>query len=194
MYSQSYSSLAEKQYLKYMLLLLHWERPLRLTVYTDYSLRLLMYLACKEDGLATIAEVAESYGISKNHLTKVAHQLGVAGYVATVRGRSGGLRLSKPKETIGLGEIVRHTEPDMALVPCFEPVDAACAIRRCCVLRRALEKARFAFLEVLDRYTLNDLVRPRGPLRALLFIAPERALSSTLARSSNKQVKVNGPA
>jgi Rrf2 family transcriptional regulator, nitric oxide-sensitive transcriptional repressor len=77
------------------------EKCLRLTVYTDYSLRLLMYLALKENGLATIAEVAESYGISKNHLMKVAHQLGVAGYVATVRGRSGGLRAwqSPPKQS-----------------------------------------------------------------------------------------------
>ena len=85
---------------------------MRLTVYTDYALRLLMYLALKDDGLATIAEVAGSYGISKNHLTKVAHQLGVGGYVGTVRGRGGGLRLAKPAEKIGLGEVVRRTEPD----------------------------------------------------------------------------------
>lgn len=145
---------------------------MRLTVYTDFSLRLLMYLALKDDGLATIAEVADSYGISKNHLMKVAHQLGVAGYVVTVRGRSGGLRLAKPLAAIGLGEVVRHTEPDLALVPCFEPVDAPCAIRRCCVLQRALDKARAAFLAVLDGYTLADLVQPRSSLQALLAIAP----------------------
>ena len=85
---------------------------MRLTVYTDYALRLLMYLALKEDGLATISEVAEGYDISKNHLMKVAHQLGVAGYVDTIRGRNGGLRLAKPAKAIGLGEVVRHTEPD----------------------------------------------------------------------------------
>jgi Rrf2 family transcriptional regulator, nitric oxide-sensitive transcriptional repressor len=145
---------------------------MRLTVYTDYALRLLMYLAVKEDGLATIAEVADSYGISKNHLVKVAHQLGVAGYIATVRGRAGGLSLAKPAEKIGLGELVRRTEPDMALVPCFSPVDAACAIQSCCVLRTALGKARLAFVEALDNYTLRDLVRPRGQLRAFLAIAP----------------------
>ena len=133
-----------------------------------------MYLALKDDGLATIAEIAESYDISKNHLTKVAHQLGVAGYVVTVRGRNGGLRLGKPAEAIGLGEIVRLTEPDMAVVPCFKPVDAACALRRCCVLRSALHKACFAFVEVLDRYTLSDLVQPRQRLQALLSIAPFR--------------------
>lgn len=145
---------------------------MRLTVYTDYALRLLMYLAVKDDGLATISEVAASYGISKNHLMKVAHQLGVAGYVDTVRGRSGGLRLAKPVEAIGLGDVVRHTEQDMALVPCFKPVDAPCAIRPCCVLRRALEKAGAAFLEVLDGYSLGDLVKPRTPLRSLLGIEP----------------------
>jgi Rrf2 family transcriptional regulator, nitric oxide-sensitive transcriptional repressor len=144
---------------------------LHLTVQTDYSLRLLMYLALKEDGLATIAEVAESYGISKNHLMKIAHQLGVAGYIETVRGRRGGLRLAKPAEAISLGEVVRHTEPDMAIVMCFEPIDAHCAIRPSCVLRRALERARVAFVEVLDSYTLRDLVKPRASLRTLLSIA-----------------------
>jgi Rrf2 family nitric oxide-sensitive transcriptional repressor len=143
----------------------------RLTIYTDYALRMLMYLALKDDGLATIAEVADSYGISKNHLMKVAHQLGVRGYVGTVRGRGGGLRLAKPPEKIGLGEVVRRTEPDMALVPCFKPIDGLCAIRSCCVLRRAMEKAQLAFIEVLDGYSLSDLVRSRSPMRALLGIA-----------------------
>jgi len=143
---------------------------MRLTVYTDYALRLLMYLAVKDDGLATISEVAASYGISKNHLMKVAHQLGLAGYVDTVRGRSGGLRLAQPVAAIRLGDVVRHTEQDMALVPCLEPVDAPCAIRPCCVLRRALEKAAAAFLEVLDGYSLADLVKPRSPLRHMLAI------------------------
>jgi Rrf2 family nitric oxide-sensitive transcriptional repressor len=161
---------------------------LRLTVYTDYSLRLLMYLALNDDGLATIAEVADSYGISKNHLMKVAHQLGIAGYVATVRGRSGGLRLAKPAEAIGLGQVVRQTEPDMALVPCFKPINAPCSIQRCCVLQTALEKAYLAFVEVLDGYTLGDLVKPRAPLRALLSITPVgRPPASAAARSSRRK-------
>jgi Rrf2 family transcriptional regulator, nitric oxide-sensitive transcriptional repressor len=162
------------------------EKRLRLTVYTDYSLRLLMYVALKDDGLATIAEIAESYGISKNHLMKVAHQLGVAGYVATVRGRSGGLRLAKPAEAIGLGEVVRHTEPDMALVSCFDPVNAPCAIQRCCVLQGALEKARLAFVGVLDGYTLSDLVKPRARLRALLSVAPSHVPAPAGMRSSKR--------
>ncbi len=143
---------------------------MRLTVYTDYALRLLMYLAVKDEGLATIAEIAAGYAISKNHLMKVAHRLGVAGYVETVRGRNGGLRLAKPPEAIRIGEVVRHTEPDMALVPCFHPVDAFCPIDPCCVLPYALAKAEVAFIGVLDGYTLADLAGPRASLRSLLSI------------------------
>lgn len=145
---------------------------MRLTVYSDYALRLLIYLAVKDDGLATIAEVAKAYGISKSHLMKVAYQLGLAGFVETVRGRGGGLRLAKPLEAITLGEVVRRTEPDMALVPCFAPIDADCAIRQCCALRTALKRATTAFTDVLDEYTLKDLAKPRSSLRALLAIAP----------------------
>ena len=144
---------------------------MRLTVYTDYSLRMLMYLAVKGDGLATIAEVADAYGISKAHLTKVAHQLGLAGYVETMRGKGGGLRLAQVPERIGLGDVVRRTEPDMALVPCFEPVQAPCSIAPACGLRGALYEARQAFLAVLDRYSLADLVQRRSELRALLHAA-----------------------
>jgi Rrf2 family nitric oxide-sensitive transcriptional repressor len=151
------------------------EQVMRLTVYTDYSLRVLMYLAVKEGGLATIDEIAKSYSISRNHLMKVVHQLGVAGYIETVRGRGGGLRLARPVETIGLGEVVRYTEPDMAIASCFKPVDAPCAIRRCCVLKRALEKARDAFLDVLEGYTLGDLVQPRGRLVGMLGISAVEA-------------------
>jgi len=107
---------------------------------------------------------------------KVAHQLGVAGYVETVRGRGGGLRLAKPVEAIGLGEVVRHTEPDMAIVQCLKPLNAPCTIRPCCVLRRALEQAHDAFMAVLDGYTLSDLVRPRGRLVNLLGISHSQAL------------------
>ena len=144
---------------------------MRLTVYTDYSLRMLMYLAAKEGGRVTIAEVARAYGISKAHLTKVAHQLGVAGYVETTRGKGGGLRLARPAGEIGLGDVVRRVEPDMALVPCFEPLHAPCLIVPACGLRGALYEARQAFLTVLDRYSLADLVQRRAALAALLQAA-----------------------
>ena len=147
---------------------------MRLTVYTDYSLRMLIYLASKEDGLATIAEVARSYSISEHHLTKVAHQLGRAGYISTLRGKGGGLRLARPAGEIRLGAVVRHTEPDMALVPCFgsaeAPAGAPCPIVPVCGLRGVLAEALQAFMAVLDRYTLADLVQRRIELRSLLAI------------------------
>jgi Rrf2 family nitric oxide-sensitive transcriptional repressor len=145
---------------------------MRLTVYTDYALRLLMYLALKDGGLATISEIASSYGISKNHLMKVAYELGVAGYIETVRGRGGGIRLAKRLDSIRLGDVVRRTEPDMALVACFKPIEAPCAIKQCCVLRDVLDRAATAFNDVLDGYSLADLVRPKGRLRGALSIVP----------------------
>lgn len=144
---------------------------MRLTIYSDYALRMLMYLALKPDQLSTIADIAASYDISENHLMKVAHQLGVGGFVETVRGRGGGLRLARPVGAIVLAEVVRYTEPDMAIVQCFKPLDAPCTIRPACVLRRALEKARDAFMAVLEDYTLADLVQPRQRLAGLLGIA-----------------------
>jgi Rrf2 family nitric oxide-sensitive transcriptional repressor len=141
---------------------------MRLTVYTDYSLRVLMYVALHPERLPTIGEIASSYGISRNHLMKVVYDLGLAGYVVTVRGKNGGLRLARPPLDIVLGEVVRRTEPDMALVPCFEPIGAPCAITPACILRRALHEARSAFLDVLDGYTLADLIKNRSMLSELL--------------------------
>ena len=152
---------------------------MRLTVYSDYALRVLIFLALKDDGLATISEIAASYDISRNHLMKVAYELGAAGFIETVRGRGGGLRLAKPAESICIGEVVRRTESDMALVTCFKPVDGPCVIKRCCVLRTALERARDAFTDVLDGYSLADLVRPRSRMKTLLSIAPLRNAGGT---------------
>lgn len=145
---------------------------MRLTVYTDYALRLLMYLAVKGDDLATIPAVADAYGVSRNHLMKVVHELALAGFVETVRGRNGGMRLARSAREIGLGEIVRFTEPDMDIVPCFHPENQECPLRRACRLKAALEKARWAFLDVLDGYTLADLTVARGSLRSVLGLSP----------------------
>lgn len=151
---------------------------MRLTVYTDYALRVLMYVALHPDRLPTIAEIAESYGISRNHLMKVVYELGVGGYVETVRGKNGGLRLARRPQDIVLGEVVRRTEPDMALVPCFEAARSPCVITPACTLRRALHEARGAFLKVLDSYTLSDLVQNRDALSALLAQSqPEAAMA-----------------
>lgn len=141
---------------------------MRLTAYTDFSLRVLMYVALHPDPKPTIAEIARAYGISRNHLMKVVFELGRDGYIATVRGKNGGLRLGRPADEIGLGEVVRRTEPDMALVPCFSPIRAACVITPACRLRAAIDEARSAFLAVLDGYTLADLVADPDPLLALL--------------------------
>ena len=101
---------------------------MRLTAYTDFSLRVLMYLAMYPDRRPTIAEIAERYGVSKAHLMKVVYQLGLNGYVETHRGKGGGLRLARPPARITVGEIVRQTEPDMALVACFDPSAPTCVI------------------------------------------------------------------
>lgn len=145
---------------------------MRLTVYSDYSLRLLMYLAVRTERLSTINEVATSYGMSVNHLMKVAHQLGQAGYIETVRGRNGGLRLKLPAGRINLGEVLRHTEPDMDIVPCFQPDNEECPLRRACALKIALQRARQAFLAVLDEYSIGDLTSALGPVRSMLGLAP----------------------
>jgi Rrf2 family nitric oxide-sensitive transcriptional repressor len=141
----------------------------QLTRYSDYSLRVLIYLALDPERLVTIEEIAQSYGISKAHLMKVVHQLGLNGYVETVRGRGGGLRLARRPEEITVGEVIRSTEENMALVECFDPESSQCAIEPACGLRSVLHEALAAFLAVLDRHTLGDLVaRRRKPLARLL--------------------------
>ena len=144
---------------------------MRLTAYSDYSLRLLMYAALKGQELVTIQEVADVYGISKNHLMKVAFQLGRAGFLETVRGRNGGLRLARKPEKIGLGEIIRATEEDFTIVECFDPATNTCAITKPCRLRGVLSRALNAYLAVLDEYTLADLTVRHPALERLLAMA-----------------------
>ncbi|MGH0035316.1 MAG: RrF2 family transcriptional regulator [Myxococcota bacterium] len=145
---------------------------MRLTRYSDYSLRVLMYLAIEPDRLATIDEVSKAYGISKAHLTKVAHELGRAGYLETVRGRGGGLRLAKDLDAISVGEVVRLTEGKMDLVECFDPQTSTCRIESACSLHGLLQSALDAFLATLDECTLADLVaRRRKPLAQILTLS-----------------------
>jgi Rrf2 family transcriptional regulator, nitric oxide-sensitive transcriptional repressor len=140
---------------------------MRLTSFTDYTLRTLIYLALQPDTLVTIADIAKAYDISANHLMKVVHKLATAGDVATIRGQRGGLRLARPASEINIGEVVRRTEPDLALAPCFD-TEARCIIQEGCVLQHALSDALGAFLAVLDGYTLADLVEPHRALVELL--------------------------
>jgi Rrf2 family nitric oxide-sensitive transcriptional repressor len=129
---------------------------MRLTHYTDYSLRTLIYLGLSESRKATIAEISHAYGISENHLVKVVHHLGRLGLVKTSRGRGGGLRLAQSVDKIIVGHVVRQTEEDLSLVECF--ANGACIITSTCRLRGVLGEALAAFLGVLDRYTLGDLI------------------------------------
>ena len=142
---------------------------MRITAYSDYSLRLLMYVGLSDDRLCTIAEVASAYGISRAHIMKVANELARAGYIEAVRGRNGGMRLAKPADVIRVGEVLRLTETDFDMVPCFEAA-SLCIITPECALKAAIGKATQAFLETLDRYTLQDLLAKGGGLRKALSI------------------------
>jgi Rrf2 family nitric oxide-sensitive transcriptional repressor len=140
---------------------------MRLTVHTDYALRVLIYAAVNAGRLATIDDVARAYGISKNHLRKVVHRLSQGGYLETVQGRRGGIRLKLRPEHIGVGEIVRQMEPDLALVECLGE-RGQCRIYAGCTLRSAIEEARSCFLGVLDNYRLSDLLARRRELGQIL--------------------------
>ncbi|MEK4759178.1 Rrf2 family transcriptional regulator [Viridibacillus sp. FSL E2-0187] len=143
---------------------------MRLTLYTDYSLRVLLYLGARNiEDLSTIKEISDAYGISKNHLMKVTHELGKLGYIETVRGRGGGIRLAlKPKDIV-IGKLVRQTEEDFYLVDCFNPESVGCIISPVCSLKGALNKALHAYIAVLDEYTLDDFLHSKDELAALLF-------------------------
>lgn len=130
---------------------------MRLTRFSDYSLRVLMYAATQGDRLITIEETAATYRISRTHLMKVCHQLTKAGFLRAVRGRSGGLLLAGAPSEIGIGEVLRVTEPDFALVECFGRGEA-CVIAPRCRLQGVLHEALAAFLATIDRYTLADLM------------------------------------
>jgi Rrf2 family nitric oxide-sensitive transcriptional repressor len=132
---------------------------MRLTRYTDYAMRMLIYLGAQPGKVCSIAEIARAYGISQNHLMKVAHDLGKAGYVEGVRGRSGGIRLARPPERIKIGDVVRQTEEGFDLADCGN-----CVIAPACGLTGALAEALAAFMAVLDRYTLADLLKKRSKL------------------------------
>lgn len=132
---------------------------MRLTLHTDYALRVLVHVGQHKGDLVTINEIAECYGISKNHLTKVVHQLGRAGYLETVRGKYGGVRLLRRPEDVKLGQFIRETEEDFTLVRCMRCESAAeCRLSGNCIARDALASGLSAFFKVLDGYTLADML------------------------------------
>ena len=142
---------------------------MKLTSYTDYALRTLIYLGMNRDRLVTIQDIADLHAISKNHLMKVVHQLGVTGMVDTVRGRNGGLRLKREPGGINLGEVVRNTETDFNMVECFDPAHQGCAHSASCGLKSVLGAATAAYLKVLDGVTLADMLVGAAPPRASVY-------------------------
>ena len=129
---------------------------MRLTQFTDYALRLLLFMAANEGRRITIAEVAEANAISRHHLMKVAHRLAKTGILTPSRGRTGGLKLARPPEAITLGEVLRATEPDFALVACM--AGERCALAPNCKLPHALDEALSAFLSTADRRSIASLI------------------------------------
>ena len=138
---------------------------MKLTRYTDYAMRVLLYLGTRPEKICSIAEIARIYGVSQNHLMKVVNDLANAGYVTSLRGRSGGLRLGRAEDKINIGEVVRHTEEGFDLVDC-----ASCFIAPACGLNCALAEALAAFMAVLDGYTLADLIAKRDGIGRLFEV------------------------
>ncbi|AVI61540.1 Rrf2 family transcriptional regulator [Halomonas sp. GFAJ-1] len=144
---------------------------MHLTRFTDYSIRVLIFLAAKGEERSTIHEIAETFNISRNHLMKIVQALSQKQYVTAIRGKNGGLLLTRDPATIVLGELVREMEHDMALVECFHS-DNACTITPACRLQSILKDALSAFLDELDSYTLADLLGNQQPQLAQLMRIP----------------------
>lgn len=144
---------------------------MRLTTFSDYSLRVLMYLALQDGRLATIQEIASAYDISESHLMKVVHQLALSGVIETVRGKGGGLRLARDPAQIRLGEVVRQAEGETPIVECLSG-EPRCSIAPACRLAGVLVRAFDALYAELDRYTLADLVVRPNELKRILVHRP----------------------
>ncbi len=154
---------------------------MELSRFSDYSLRVLMYSAARENQKVTLSELAQAYRISHHHLVKIVHYLGKVGFLSNRRGRSGGIQLGKKPADIRVGDVIRHTESHFNLAECFNPATDACRISPGCRLKGVFHEARDAFLDVLDHYTLEDLVQNRSPLLRLLSMngtSPQTATST----------------
>ena len=148
---------------------------MRMTLHTDYALRMLIYLASRPGRICTVSEVADAYRLSRNHLLKVALRLRRMGFIDTTRGRAGGIRLAKNPAEINLGVLVRGTEEDFSLVECMQGAGGSCEISPICRLKGIFGEALEAYLAVLDRYTLADATRNHAGLKLLLGLDAEAA-------------------
>lgn len=144
---------------------------MRLTTFSDYTLRVLIYLGLRDEQLCTINQIAEDYNISRNHLMKVVHHLGQQGYIETVRGKGGGIRLAQTPGAVNVGTVIRETEQETSLVECFESATSCCRIESACLLKGVFSKALQAFYSVLDDYTLADLLATEAQLRQIFPVA-----------------------
>ncbi|HHY21682.1 MAG TPA: Rrf2 family transcriptional regulator [Bacilli bacterium] len=141
---------------------------MQLTSFTDYSLRVLMFLGTvPKEQLSSIKEISTIYNISNNHISKVVYQLGKLGLIETIRGRNGGIRLARPASEINIGAVVRKTEDNMNMAECFDEAENHCIISPACRLKHVLNTALKAYLSVLDEYTLEDLMINKDMLRTL---------------------------
>ncbi|MBX3537925.1 MAG: Rrf2 family transcriptional regulator [Chelatococcus sp.] len=143
---------------------------MRMTFHTDYAIRMLVYAALRPDGVCTVNDIAMAYGLSRNHLLKVALTLRNLGFIETIRGRSGGIRIAVAPTEINIGALVRSTEEDFSLVECMQGAGGSCAISPACRLKGVFAEALAAYLAVLDKYTLADVVHNRAVLQPLLGI------------------------
>ena len=141
---------------------------LQISRHADYACRVLIYLATTDAELSSIEEIATAYKISHNHLVKVVHKLGKLGFVATQRGRGGGIRLGKAPQDIVIGDVIRATEPQLHIVECEDPETNTCPILIGCGLKPWLGKAKRAFMKVLDEVTLADVTRNKKALSGIL--------------------------
>ncbi len=140
---------------------------MQLSLHADYACRTLIYLAISPR--ASIPQISKAYGISNNHLVKVVHRLGQAGYVKTTRGKGGGIELARPAEEIGLADVVREMEPSFDMVECFNRATNTCRIVPGCGLKHALQEATKAFLSTLEKYSLSDVIKDESYLRRALL-------------------------
>jgi len=154
--------------------LIRFEPPMRLTRFTDYSLRVLIYLGLQQERLVTIRCISDAYGISRNHLMKVVSLLTRMGYLKAQRGPGGGIRLAKPPGQINLADVIRNTEEDLVMVECFDE-QGQCVITPACRLQHIIGNALKAYLETLEAHTLQDLLGPEPELSSLLDIAEKVA-------------------
>lgn len=139
---------------------------MQITRFTDYGLRTLMYVAARSENIASVKEVSDHYGISRNHLVKVVHRLSQLGYIETTKGKGGGIKIAKGTEKLRLGELIKQLEPNMNMVECFDAKTNTCRITGSCQLKHYLFEATQSFINTMNKYTLADTVQNKELLFA----------------------------